>query len=141
MVALGLDEGGLFPELGAGGEIGEALELEELRGGVVAGLHKLTGGGHDGVVDFIGGGDVAGLDGVEGREGEFFAADDVGVDFFEAGVFGPEAFERAAGDVEAEAAFGTRLADAGKDSVVGLAVERVGDLLEFAVGKRSEGEL
>lgn len=69
---VGLRLGALFfggTDFGARGEIGEALEGEELVRGVVVFGDELVRGVHDGVVDFFGGAVLAGVDFVVGGEG------------------------------------------------------------------------
>ena len=53
------DFGALGAEFGAGWKIGQALEGEELGGGVAAGADGFHGFEKDGVVDFFGGGVLA----------------------------------------------------------------------------------
>ena len=142
------DFGALGAEFGAGGEVGEALEGEELGGGVAAGADGFHGFEEDGVVDFFGGGvlaaraSIAGGDGVELGEGEFLAGGEVGVDSLDGFDAFPEDFEGAVGDeVEAEAAFGAWFVDAGAEVGVGGAVEELGELFELGVGEGGEGWL
>ena len=128
--AFGADLRGLFAIFCAGGEVGEALEGEELVRGVVVFGDEEVGGGHDGVVDFFGGAvlaaraTVAGGKGVELGKGEFLAGCDLGVDEVEPVLFVVQADEGAVGgEVEVESAFGTGFADALAYSVVGLALD------------------
>jgi hypothetical protein len=133
-------------DFGAGGKIGQALEGEELGGGVVAGADGFHGFEDDGVVDIFGGellgASVTGGDGVELRDGEFLAGGKMGVYFFDGFAAFPEDFERAVGDeVESEAAFGTGFVDAGADVRVGAGVEHLGEVVELGVGEGGEGGL
>ena len=146
LVAFGADGGSLFAKFGARGEIGEALEGEELVRGVVALGDEGVGGAEDGFVDFFGGAFLQGDEGVEVGEGEFSLLRGLGaearVDEVEFVLFVVEAHEGAVGgEVEVESALGTGLADALADGVVGLALEGFGELFEFGFGEGSEGWL
>jgi hypothetical protein len=142
------DFGALGTEFGAGGEIGQTLEGEELGGGVAAGADGFHGFEEDGVVDFFGRGVLAarvifaGGDGVELGDGEFLAGGEVGVDSLDGFGALPKDFEWAVGDeVETEAAFGAGFVDAGAEVGVGAGSEHLGELLEFGVGEGGEGWL
>jgi hypothetical protein len=122
--------GGLLADFGTGGEVGEALEGEELVRGVVVFGDEEPGGGHDGVVDFFGGAVLAARataadgEGIELGEGEFLAGGDLGVDEVEPILFVVQAHEgTVGGEMEVESAFGTCFADAFAYSVVGLALD------------------
>ena len=133
--------GGLFADGSAGGEIGEALEGEELVWGVVLLGDEEVGGGHDGVVDVragqaIGGEVIPGGEGVEVGKGEFFAVFDPGVDEVEFVLFVEQALEWAfAAESEAESTFCARLAGAFHDNGEGLALGHAGELFEFVFGE------
>ena len=132
----------LIAESDARGEIGQALEREELVGCVVGFGDANVGGGHDGVVDFFRGGDVSLSDGVERRDGEFFSGGKVGVDLLDRFGLLPKAFQRTIAEkIEAEAAFGTWLVHTQADRGVSLLIERVDELIHLGVGEGGEGGL
>ena len=132
----------LLANFGASREIGQALEGEELVRGIAAGADGLQGFEKDGVVDLLGSRCIAFGNGVEGGEGEFFAAGDPGVDLLDCFLSGPEAFEGAIRtNVKSEAAFGAGLVHADAECGIGFAVEQLGDLLDLGVGEGGEGGL
>ena len=130
----------LFADLNASGEIGEALQREELSGGVFAGGRHLIGGFHDGVVGFLRGRLIAGENGVEFGDGKFFAGLEVGVDFGDLIGFAVKGLERADRDCEAES-LGAWFVNSLPDLFVFLVAKPVGDLVDFLFGEGGEGAL
>jgi hypothetical protein len=137
----GLEVEALFADFGAGGEVGEALEGEELGGGAFAFKGEVSHGQEDGVMGFFGEiGFFARIDGIEVGEGEFLGGFDAGVDFVQAIEFGVEELEWFAGDFEGES-FRARLGDQVEDLVIGAGAEPLGDLADFGFGEGGEGAL
>jgi hypothetical protein len=103
--------------LGPSGEIGEALESEEIGGSVVARRGEVVSGVHNGVVHFVGDAvigswfsvvgrgrrlgrsekEIAGRQGVELGDGHFFVCGYARIDEVEQSDFGVECLERAYG--------------------------------------------
>lgn len=130
----------LFADLGAFGKIGEALESEELGSGLIARFGEVESGLQNGVVGFIGRGGFAGVDGVEFGEAERFSGRDARIDFLQPLVFIAEAFQRAAGNLEAESSIGARFADAFENGGVGFGAEPFSDLIDLRLGEGGEGD-
>ena len=128
-------------EFGAFGEIGQALEREELCGGVLAGSGLCVGVFQNGLMDVLGEiGLFGSVDGVEFAEGEPLAGGDPGIDPLDASGFGPKALERASGNLDSKS-FGTRFGDALDGVVVLAAFDPFGDLVDFLFGETGEGTL
>ena len=136
--ALITEFGALVTKLDASWEIGQALEVEELRGGVFAGADEVAGGIEDGEVNFVGETiSAVGIKGFEFGEGEFSALGDARVNEVEFGFALAKGFQGAFGDIEAKS-FGARFSNAFEDGFVGVAKKPVGDLLDLGFGKWGE---
>ena len=99
---LHIDFHALGANCGAGREIGEALESQELGRGVFAGGGEIAGCLHDDLVDLVRNVvALPGVDGVEVGKGQFLAGGNAGVDFIECVPFGVKVFQGLSGDIEA----------------------------------------
>ena len=126
---------------GAGWEVREALESEELGGSVVVLENAFVGGFQDGVVNFFREiGFFADGDRFEFGEGEFLAGFEFAVDFGDGVFTGEKDLERLVRDGEAEP-FGAWLGYPLADMVVVIMVKPLSDLVDFLFGEGGEGTL
>jgi hypothetical protein len=138
---LPVEFGALGAEAGAFGEIGEALEGEELGGGEVFGTDGLAGGVDDGFVEFLRG--ARSLDVGEVFEfgiSEFWAGANAVVQSAEERHPVVQGLEGFAGDVQAET-FGTGFADAFEDVVEGVPGEPGEEIGDLGLGEGGKGAL